>query len=64
MLRHGDEENVVAWLDSLGYSRGEEIRHYGNGEMSILNRALQEVIEHNKLNIAVLLLDYGASTFK
>ena len=62
MLRRGDVENVAAWLDSLGYSRGET-KQYNNDEMNIINQALHEVVEHNKLTIAVLLLDYGASMF-
>ena len=51
----------MEWLDSLGYSKGEA-RDYDTSEMTIINQALHEVVQRNKLNIAILLLDYGAST--
>jgi hypothetical protein len=50
----------VEWLDSLGYSKAEA-RDYDADEMIIINQALHEVVQRNKLNIAILLLDYGAS---
>ena len=50
----------MEWLDSLGYSKGEA-KDYNSDEMIIINQALHEVVQRNKLNIAILLLDYGAS---
>ena len=50
----------MEWLDSLGYSKGEA-KDYGGDEMIVINQALHEVVQRNKLNIAILLLDYGAS---
>ena len=61
MLRRGDEEKVVEWLESTGHYKG--ITYEGDG-VTVINQALQEAVQHNKLNIANLLLEYGASTFQ
>ena len=53
----------MEWLDSLGYSK-DEANDYDGSDMIIINQALHEVVQHNKLSIAILLLDYGASMFK
>ena len=58
MLRRGDEEKVVEWLESTGHCKG---RTYEGDEATMINQALQEVVQHNKLNIANLLLESGAS---
>lgn len=50
----------MEWLDSLGYSKGEA-KDYDGDEMIIINQALHEVVQRNKVNTAILLLDYGAS---
>lgn len=51
----------MEWLDSLGHSK-TEAKGYDADEMIVVNQALHEVVQRNKLNIAILLLDYGAST--
>ena len=61
MLRRGDEDKVVEWLESVGYSRGKSC---DGEEILVINHALQEAVQHNKLSIANLLLEYGASTYQ
>ena len=61
LLRCGDEDKVVEWLESTGYYKGKICE---GDKVTMINQALLEAVQHNRLNIAKLLLEYGASTFQ
>ena len=59
MLYQGNEDEVLDWLESLGFSDDETSKN----KIILINRALQVSVQHNKLNTAKLLLGHGASMF-
>lgn len=65
MLCHGNTDQVLEWLESIGCVNVErgKANDFEDQCMVTLNKALQVAVQHNKMNIAKLLLEHGASMF-
>lgn len=65
MLCHGNTDQVLEWLESIGCVNVErgKTNDFEDQCMVTLNKALQVAVQHNKMSIAKLLLEHGASMF-